>query len=287
MVGERQRTVGGVDAETSLPTCYRHPDRETRLGCSSCERPICVECMRTASVGQKCPECAAPEGRSRIITADQIGREKVRSAPFSYGVIGIAVALFAIQFLIPGFRQPLYQLGTQANVLVADGEWYRLLTAAFLHAPRSLLHVGFNMWALSVFGPPLEREVGSTPFAALYLSGALAGGAVFYVLSPGSTAVGASGAIFALFGAWLVMSYRDRRTIQGRANLNQLLLLLGINLAISFLPGIAWEAHVGGLVAGAAILSMWTRLRDRGGRLALTLSAASVGVLALAVVILL
>jgi membrane associated rhomboid family serine protease len=275
-----------VDAETALPTCYRHPDRETRISCSSCERPICVECMRTASVGQKCPECAAPVGRSRVITADQIGNEKLRSAPFSYGVIGVAAALFVIGLVVPGANRYLFAYGAQINPLVEQGDLWRLLSATLLHS--GIVHVGFNMWALSIFGPPLEREVGTVPFAAMYVSGALAGGALFFVLSPGASAVGASGAIFALFGAWLAASYRNRRTLQGRANLQQLLLLLGLNLAISFMPGIAWEAHLGGLIAGFAIVMAWMPLagRDDPARLR-TLVAAAPGLLALAAVIVL
>jgi membrane associated rhomboid family serine protease len=275
-----------VDAETALPTCYRHPDRETRISCSSCERPICVECMRTASVGQKCPECAAPVGRSRVITADQIGNEKLRSAPFSYGVIGVAAALFVIGFVVPNANRYLFAYAAQINPLVEQGELWRLLSATLLHS--GIVHVGFNMWALSIFGPPLEREVGTVPFAAMYVSGALAGGALFFVLSPGASAVGASGAIFALFGAWLAASYRNRRTLQGRANLQQLLLLLGLNLAISFMPGIAWEAHLGGLIAGFAIVMAWMPLaeRDDASRMR-ALVAAVPGLLALTAVIVL
>jgi membrane associated rhomboid family serine protease len=244
--------------------------------------------MRTASVGQKCPECAAPVGRSRVITADQIGKEKVRSAPFSYGVIGIAVTLFVIGFVVPGANRFLFSYGAQFNPLVQEGEVWRLLSATLLHAPRSIIHVGFNMWALSIFGPPLEREVGTAPFASLYISGALAGGALFYVLAPGGNAVGASGAVFALFGAWLAASVRNRRTIQGRANLQQLLLLLGLNFAISFLPGIAWQAHLGGLVAGFAIVMAWLPLADRDNPRPMRILVAAVpGLLALAAVIVL
>jgi membrane associated rhomboid family serine protease len=272
-----------VDAETSLPTCYRHPDRETRLGCSACERPICVECMRTASVGQKCPECAQPAKGARVITADQIGAEKRRTAPFSYGVIGVAAALFVVGFLVPGARGLLQQHLAQINPFVAEGEYWRLLTATLLHG--GLWHVGFNMWALSIFGPPLEREAGTLPFAAMYIAGGLAGGALFYLLTPGGAAVGASGAIFALFGAWLAMSFRDRRTVHGRANLQQLLLLLGINLAISFMPGIAWSAHVGGFIAGAGIMLGWMALGERSP-LPRALLAAAVGLVSLVAVIL-
>lgn len=243
--------------------------------------------MRTASVGQKCPECAAPQGRARVITADRLSAERRRTAPFSYGVIAVAIALFAIGFVSSAANEVLFTYLAQINVLVAEGEWWRVLTGTLLHAPRSLIHVGFNMWALSIFGPPLERDVGTGPFAALYLSGAVSGGALFLALAPGGVAVGASGAIFALFGAWLALSIRDRNTVRGRANLRQLLLLLGLNLAISFLPGIAWEAHAGGLVAGFLIMSAWIPLRGRASRLALTLIASAFGLFALAAVLLL
>lgn len=277
-----------MDAETALPTCYRHPDRETRISCSSCERPICVECMRSASVGQKCPECAAPVGRGKVITAGQLRSMQRRSAPFSYAVIAVAVGLFAAEFVVPGLRQFTREYGAQINGFVAQGEWWRLLTATLLHG--SIMHVGFNMWALSIFGPPMEREVGTVPFAALYAAGALAGGALFFLLGPesgpGSAAVGASGAIFGLFGAWLAASWRNRRTLQGQANLRTLLTLLGINLAISLLPGIAWQAHLGGLVAGFLILLAWMPLADhRRAALLRTLIAAAVGLAALAAVL--
>ncbi len=277
-----------VDAETALPTCYRHPDRETRLSCSTCDRPICVDCMRTASVGQKCPECATPDKRARVITADRLRAEGRRTAPFSYGVIGICVALFLTSF-VPALGDPVYTFGIQHNPSVAAGQWYRLITAAFLHSPGGIWHIGFNMWALSVFGPTLERQVGTAAFGALYLSSALAGGAVFYFLAPAGSAVGASGAVFGLFGAWLAASYRDRRTLHGRANLQQLLMLLGLNLAITFVfPRIAWQAHLGGLVAGFGIVMAWAAVGNRPDAPRLrTLIAAAVGVLALAAVILL
>jgi membrane associated rhomboid family serine protease len=239
--------------------------------------------MRTASVGQKCPDCAKPAKGARVITADQLGAEKRRTAPFSYAVIGIVVVLYVAERFIPGVAEFIRPRFAQANLAVEAGQWWRLLTATLLHA--GLWHVGFNMWALSIFGPPLERDVGTVPFGGLYVAGGLAGGALFYVLTPGGRAVGASGAIFALFGAWLAMSYRDRRTVHGRANLQQLLLLLGINLAISFLPGIAWSAHLGGLVAGAGIMLAWMSLGERGplARLAI---AAAVGLASLAAVFL-
>lgn len=275
-----------MDAETALPTCYRHPDRETRLSCTACGRPICVDCLHTAAVGQRCGECAAPSGRSRVITADDLRAGGRAAAPFSYGVIAVAVAVFAVTFLLPDIGRVLFAYGRQANELVGQGQWWRLLSATLLHA--GLMHVAFNMYALYLFGPVMEREVGTVPFAALYVAGALAGGAAYYLADPTGQAVGASGAIFALFGAWLAAAIRSRHTTAGRANLKTLLVLLGINLAISFLPGIAWQAHLGGFVAGFAIAGSWLAIgRGPAGAAARTAVAAGVGVAALAAVVLL
>lgn len=247
-----------MTAQPVLPTCYRHPDRETRLACSNCDRPICVDCMHTARVGQRCPECAAPDEHNRVLDRDDLRREESRPAVVTWTVLGAAVAVFALQLFVPAIGLALTQLGVQANELVRQGQWWRLLTAAFFH--DGITHIAFNMWALSIFGPQLERQAGSVPFAALYVASALAGGAAFYLTQPFGIAVGASGAIFGLFGAWLAASYRTRHTLAGAASLRQLLVLLGINLALPLLPGsnIAWQAHLGGLAAGFMIAFAWT-----------------------------
>lgn len=242
--------------------------------------------MQRAAVGQKCRECAAPQGNEQVITADEVRAGGHRSAPVAFTFLGIAVAVHVLGLVAPELGQRIFALGAQVNVLVEQGEWYRLFTAAFLHSPAGFTHILFNMFALYLFGPQLEREAGSGPFAALYLSAALAGGAAFYFTNAGGVAVGASGAIFGLFGAWLAASLRNRHTPAGQAGLRQLLLLLGLNLALPlFVPGIAWQAHLGGLVAGFAIAFMWT-LTARRSHTALvrTLVAAAVGGAALVLV---
>lgn len=272
-----------MDTETSLPTCYRHPDRETRLACSACGRPACIDCVQAAAVGQKCIDCAKPEGGSRVITAPQIRRTS--GAPVTLGILVVCVAVFLMQSLgVVGALLTGY--GAQINAAVRMGEWWRLFTSAFLHA--NLTHILFNMWALWVFGPELERRAGSVPFAALYLSSAVAGGAVFFLLGSRGPAVGASGAIFGLFGAWIAEAVRNRHTLAGRANLNQLLVLLGINAALPLLiPNIAWQAHLGGLVAGFGIVLLWGAFARRSAQAPTrTLIAGAVGVAALALVVL-
>ena len=198
------------------------------------------------------------------------------------------MALFLVGLLLPRLGDPIAAALAQVNFLVAEGEWYRLVTAAFLHAP-TFYHILFNMWALYVFGPQLERQVGSAAFAALYLSAAAAGGAAAYFLgSPRDVLVGASGAIFGLFGVWLWNAFRARGTPVGRAQLTQLLVLLGINAVLGFsIANISWQGHLGGLLAGILIGVLWSgpaRSTTPGRR---ALVAAAVGVGAILSVILL
>lgn len=275
---------------TSAPVCYRHPDRQTRLACSSCGRPVCVDCVRAAAVGQKCPECAAPTGRHKVMTArDLSGRA---GAPVTTGVLVVCIGIAALDLFAPALWSGLVERFAQHNALVRQGEWWRVLTAAFFHASAVgaiPTHLLFNMWALWVLGPSVERQVGSVPFALLYLGSAAAGGATLLLLRENAVAVGASGAIFGLFGAWLAGALRNRHTFVGRASLNQLLLLLGINLALPFLiPGIAWEAHVGGLVAGFVVTWAWglPALHGRRGVAARGVVAGALLLVAMAVVVL-
>lgn len=270
-----------MDTGTLLPTCYRHPDRETRLACSNCGRPVCVECVRTADVGQRCLECAAPAPGAQVLDMEDVRQQGPRPAIVTFTVLVVSVAIFAVELLVPAVGMTIRFNLAQINELVAAGQWWRLLTAAFLHG--GMTHVAFNMYALYLFGPQLEREVGSVPFAAMYVAAAFSGGAAFYFAQPEGIAVGASGAIFGLFGAWLAASYRGRHTAVGRASLRQLLVLLGINAALGFVPGanIAWEAHAGGLVAGLVIAGVWTLPALRRQAALRTLVAAVVAGVAL------
>ena len=248
-------------SESTVTTCYRHPDRETRLACTNCGRPICVECSHDASMGQRCPECSAPDGRARVVYARQtIGRPTAQTSPVSFAIMGITVAIFVAGFLSPEIDRWLLENLALVNFLVADGEWYRIFTAALLHG--GLMHVFFNMYALYLFGPRLEQQVGSAAFAALYVASAGVGSAVSYLFGPPlQVSVGASGAIFGLFGAWLFVAWRMRTTPGGRAMFNQLFVLLAINLALPLLVrGIDWRAHVGGLLAGIGIAWLWSQL---------------------------
>jgi len=179
--------------------------------------------------------------------------------------------------------------------LIAPDEWWRAVTAAFLHG--SFLHVGLNMYILYLLGPQMERQTGSLTFSALYLAAAAAGGAVSALTGPLVTesgflvtSVGASGAVFGLIGAWFSASYRHRHTPAGRAMFNQMVLWVGINALSPFLfRNIDWRAHVGGLVAGVLIHQAWLRISPERGdaRLMRTLVAVAVAALSLAAIALL
>jgi membrane associated rhomboid family serine protease len=173
------------------------------------------------------------------------------------------------------------QSGPASFIGVADGQWYRLLTNTFLHEPPGdgigILHILFNMWALIVVGPTLERSLGRVRFLTVYLVSALGGSVLYYLIaSPTAFALGASGAIFGLFGAYFVVARKLRVDARG------VIALIVINLAISFTGGIAWQAHVGGLIAGSALTAafVWAPRQNR----ALIQAAATVAMLVILVI---
>lgn len=266
---------------TAAPTCYRHPDRNTLLRCSRCDRPICADCSIDATVGQRCPECVRAEGTQKVIPKQQV-LSRTGGAPATKAFIGLAVGLYLLSIL--GMQRALYDMFAQANFLVGEGEWWRIFTPVLVHA-TGLWHIGFNMWALWILGPQIERGVGTWPFVGAYLASAGVGGAFAYALgSPGDIAVGASGAIFGLFGIWLNWAVRRRNTVHGRMLLRQLGFLLLINAALPFIiPNIAWQAHLGGLIAGFVIGELWSRAQNEVARVAVTVAVAALAVVAVLV----
>jgi membrane associated rhomboid family serine protease len=228
------------------PTCYRHSERETYVRCARCERPICPDCMISASVGFQCPECVA-EGNDGTRQARTVAGGALVSNPgiVTRVLIGINVAVFVLDLLVSGGLAPDFGLWP---IGVADGEYYRLVTSGFLHA--GLMHIGFNMLALYWLGTPLEAMLGRWRYVLLYALSLLGGSVASYLFSPWNTlSVGASGAIFGLMGAFVVVA------IKQKLDLRPFAVLIGLNLVIGFLPGfnIDWRAHLGGLVVGAAL----------------------------------
>jgi membrane associated rhomboid family serine protease len=230
-------------------TCYRHPDRETAVSCSSCGRPICPDCMTPTPVGMRCPECMRQ--RTKVVRGVGGGPSGFQGAPATFVLIGLNVVAFLIEIAtgaggLSRSSGPLVDDFGLRGVSVADGEWYRLITGGFLHA--GLIHIGFNMFALYVIGQLLEPALGTLRFVALYVASLLAGAfGALLLTDPLATTVGASGAIFGIFGATFVIA-RGRGMNEVASQLG---LLLAINLALTFgIPGISIGGHLGGLVGG-------------------------------------
>lgn len=243
------------------PGCYRHPDRSTYISCTRCDNPICPECMRSASVGFQCPDCVGEAARTMRQPVTVAGSAVVVKPYVTWTLIGFTVAVFLWQFAT-GVGQVAEDYGMWPFGIALYGEWWRLLTAAFLHG--SWLHIAFNMYVLFLFGPVLERVLGHVRFTVLYVVAALGGSVASYVFSdPRTVSVGASGAIFGLMGAVIVAGRRLRWDI------TQVLILLAINVVIGFIsPEVDWRAHFGGLVVGAlvAAIFVWTPPPFRAAR---------------------
>jgi membrane associated rhomboid family serine protease len=250
-----------------VPTCYRHPGRPTYVSCVRCGKPACPDCLRPAAVGHQCVDCIRSGNRSVRQATGRFGGAVTANARVTWSLIGINVLLYIIQVAHPNLATDWYMLGgASANgqlIGVAAGQWYRMLTSAFLPGTGSLgiLDIAFNMWALLIVGPAMERVLGSVRYLAVYLISALGGSVCYYFLAPANQpALGASGAIFGLFGAWFVLS--KRLGLDSR----QVVLLIVLNLGISFaVPYIAWQAHVGGLVAGGLLTAAyaWAPRKNR------------------------
>jgi membrane associated rhomboid family serine protease len=268
-----------------VPTCYRHPGRETYVSCVRCGRPACPDCLRSAAVGQQCVECIKQANRGGRRPAGAFGGRPASGAMVTWTLVGINIVCYLAEIFFPNtVVDDGVMIGHYGSSIgVASGEWYRLISSAFLHEPLSdgtfgILHIAFNMWALIVVGPSLERMLGRSRFLAVYLVSALGGSVLYYlVASPVAPALGASGAIFGLFGAWFVLARRLR--LDGR----QIVGLIVINLVITFvIPGIAWQAHVGGLIAGVALTSAYAYAPQRNR----TLIQASATLVILAILVL-
>ena len=268
--------------------CYRHPDRETGLSCSECGRPICYECMTPAAVGLRCPEHSGkPQGVHKVTAAATraatgVGSRHVNAVTLV--LIGLNVLVYLVELAIGGgtdgtnnwiydhgvlFANGAYEhgklFGTAAPGVaipsgltpagVVHGEWWRLITAAFLH--YGPLHLGMNMFSLFFVGSILEQVVGRWRYVLLYLVSGLAGSAGALVVTPNSPTAGASGAIFGVLGALLVLERRGNIQTGG-----QVLGLIILNLVLSFaIPGISIGGHIGGLIGGLLLMLAYVRFR--------------------------
>jgi membrane associated rhomboid family serine protease len=271
----------GATPTEGPPVCPRHPDRVSYVRCQRCGRPTCPECQRPAAVGIQCVDCVREAARQTPAARTALGGRVRDGRPVvTLTIIGLCVVSYLLQRAVPGWTQQ-WAFAPFAGA----AEPWRFLTAAFLHSPRSIIHIAFNMYALWLVGPYLEQALGRWRFVALYLLAAV-GGQVGVTLLASPTleggwftpVVGASGAVFGLFGAVLVVLRRLGRDAR------QIVVFLAINAVIGFLlPGIAWQAHLGGLVTGLALGAAYA-YAPRERRLPLGV-AATVGAAALLVVL--
>ena len=240
---------------SQITTCYRHPDRETGVSCQRCEKYICVSCATPGAVGFLCPD----DAKERVkIHRPTFAKSPFQAAPVTITLIAINVLVYLGQILVPGFTDLLFYANVGPNY--DAGSILRVFTSGFAHSESQITHILFNMYSLYVLGTIIEPMIGKLRFTLLYLLSIFAGGiGVLYLAPWGTSVVGASGAIFGLMGAYLVLL----RAL--KLDASQMYVLIGINLVIGFLPGIAWQAHVGGLIAGGAIALIFasTRRRDK------------------------
>ena len=238
-----------------MPVCYRHPDKETWIRCQRCEKPICPDCMRDASVGFQCPDCVKEGARSTRQGKAVYGGKRLTGNPMATTFALIAANLVGFFAIRSGGGRVLDALallpqsstrGFQEVEGVSGGAYWQVLTSAFSH--ENVLHLGFNMLALYFLGPMLEQVLGRPRFLAVYFVSAFtASAAVMLVSNPNSQTLGASGAIFGLMGALVVVAFKVK------ADLRQILFWLGLNLVFTFYNtgSISWQGHLGGLIGGA------------------------------------
>ncbi|MET7983436.1 MULTISPECIES: rhomboid family intramembrane serine protease [unclassified Streptomyces] len=293
-----------MESESAVTTCYRHPKVESHVRCTRCDRYICPGCMREASVGHQCVECVK-EGAKSIRQARTAFGGRISTVPaVTYVLIGLNVLAYLAELLRSSFVDRFAMLGAglgdsdgnhyfwdaahssfyHPEGLVA-GEWYRLLTGAFLHLPPTqgtfgIAHIAMNMFALWNIGRTVEAQLGRVRYLALYLLSALGGSVLVLLIAPDQQTIGASGAIFGVSAAYYVMA---RRLGADMAGVNRFMAGLLIWLVIS--AGLtSWQGHLGGLLAGGLVTAAFA-YAPRGPRRALVQSAVCVGLLAVLLVL--
>jgi membrane associated rhomboid family serine protease len=268
------------ESPVTVPVCYRHPSRETYVRCARCDRPICPDCMREASVGHQCPECVAEGRRTQRPARTAFGGSAAgREGYVTKVLIGINIVVALLGVALSGADSLLGGLFTSASEIqyvgavigpsitvepggdvllgnfptfgdvypgVADGGFYRLVTAMFIH--YGLLHLLMNMWALWILGRNLEAVLGPVRFLGLYLLAGLGGNVACYLFSPNSLSAGASTSIFGLFAAFFIILRKLKR------DTSSVIGILVINLVLTFtISSISIAGHLGGLVVGGLV----------------------------------
>ena len=278
-----------MEPESTLTTCFRHPKVESHVRCTRCDRYICPDCMREAAVGHQCPECVR-EGARSVRQARTAFGGRVASAPtVTYVLIALNVLAYLGETVRPSIVDRFDMLGTvPAGYLpegVAHGEWYRLLTGAFLHLPPTdgtfgILHIVMNMVSLWNIGRVVEMQLGRVRYLALYLLSALGGSVLVLLIAPTTPTLGASGAIFGLGAAYYVMARRLGADMDAvNRFMAGLLLWLVISAWIT-----SWQGHLGGLLAGGVVTLAYA-YAPRDSRRTLVQVGACLALLALLVIL--
>ncbi len=239
--------------------CYRHPDRASGVSCQRCGRTICGECMHQASVGVHCPECVRGTSQQVYTPRTVPGGEGI----VTRALVGVNVAIWILSLAVLGSDvnsagRVFLDYGTWGRAIDINGEWWRLVSGGFLHS--GLIHIGFNMYLLWMLGRQLERVMGEWRYALTYGVALLGGSFGAVLLAPDSTAVGASGAVFGLIGA-TVLLYRSRGIGLFDTGLGGLIL---INVLLSFRGGISLGGHLGGLFVGLLLGVVFFGVDHRG-----------------------
>ncbi|MFF6997042.1 rhomboid family intramembrane serine protease [Streptomyces sp. NPDC008313] len=293
-----------MESESAVTTCYRHPRVESHVRCTRCDRYICPDCMREAAVGHQCVECVR-EGARSVRQARTVFGGRVSTVPVvTYALIGLNVLAYLAELVrtsvVDRFAmlgaglvgpdgghylwQDAYPAGFHAEGVV-DGEWYRLLTGAFLHLPPDqgtfgIMHILLNMVSLWNLGRVVEAQLGRARYLALYLLSALGGSVLVLLLAPGASTVGASGAVFGLGAAYYVMARRLGADMRG---VNRFMAGLLVWLLVS--AGLtSWQGHLGGLLSGAVVTLAFAYV-PRGPRRGVVQGAVCAGLLVLLVLL--
>ncbi|HEX8866964.1 MAG TPA: rhomboid family intramembrane serine protease [Lentzea sp.] len=242
---------GPIGAQPETPVCARHSDRPTRLRCTRCDRPACPDCLREAAVGMQCVDCVNEGRRSvrsaRTIVGAQVSdRVIVTPVLIALNVLAYVVTVFQSGSPMNNDRSGLFAATSMIPELTAQGEWWRVVTSGFMHF--GLIHLALNMAVLYVVGQHVERELGKVRFSAVYFLSLLGGSAsAFFFGTVCQQLAGASGAVFGLMGALLILWKRQRRDI------STIVVVVGINLVSNLFTNASLLGHLGGFVIGGLL----------------------------------
>lgn len=269
---------GAAQPTDSVPVCKNHSDRPSYVRCQRCGQPICPECTRQAAVGVQCPQCTQEGARQVRAVRTVAGATITDTRPLvTYWIIGLSAATFLAQITL-GWDQ-FTQHFVFAPFLGLDEPW-RFVTAALLHSTTRYFHILFNMWALWVVGSQLELILGRARFITLYVLSAIGGHvAVVLLASPVNESwfiptLGASGAVFGLFGALVPVMKRVGADLRGIA------VLIGINVVLGFIvPNISWQGHLGGLLTGVVLSVIYVRAPQEHKKKTAIIGSVTVAVL--------